>query len=309
MVKILISSLQIICVAIALISCEQKPKRDEIKEKSSQRIKSIMESIHDPIENAGALENQLAIREGSSMIKFAFNPKGYLLAKSTFDSKGNLEKKITYKYTAAGDTLETAMLGFNETPMSKWINKFDSQRRLEESTEVDARGKVIGKRMVKRTSDDTTRITTYSQMRGELVRTKESYIHAKNSGTKNLFFSNGKVIQEESISYDDRGNKIEMDQFFPLKKERSITQYKYDQQNNNIETIIVNSNLMITSKVVSHYDKRNNIIETLIYGIMGRLEKRFSHAYEYDEFSRWTKHIVFESNKPVSVTIHRIEYY
>lgn len=309
MTKIILPYSQIICLGMLLISCDPKPKEREVVVNHSQRIKTIMESIHDPVENAGTLEHQSTLREGSSMIQFAFAQQGALLAKSTFDSKGNLVGRITYKYTSTGDTLETATYSFSETLLSKWINKFDSQLKLTESKEIDASGKIIGKRIVDRVREDTLRIITYGQVRGEQVKLMESYLDGNNRSISNSIFSNGKAICEVHINYDDKGNKIETDQFYPFKKARIITQYKFDQQNNNIEKIILNNNLMITSKMAMRYDEKNNIIEVLTYGITGRLEKRLHYTYQYDESAHWTKRVAYENNKPTEVTLHRIAYY
>jgi len=309
MTRILLPYLQIIYLGLSFISCEPKQKERETTVDYSQRIKSIMESVHDPMENVGSSESQPPLKEGSSMIKFVFNRNGTLLSKNTFDSKGNLEAKKTYKYTSAGDTLEAAVFGLNDALISKWINKFDKQRELVESKEIDAGGKVIGKRQVERRGDDTTIVSTFGQVRGELVKIAESSIQDKNRIVRNSFFSNGKIIREVRYSYDDNGNKIEIDQFYPLKRERSITQLKYDKRNNNIGQIILNNNLMISSKVSTRYDKKNNVTEILTYGITGRLEKHLRYTYQYNEFSHWTKRIAFENNKPVSVVIHRIAYH
>ena len=309
MVGILRSYIVGVSIGIFLISCEGSRKKTPATEKSDKKIKTIMESIHDPVENAGTLENQSTLSEGSSMIKFAFAQQGALLAKSTFDSNGNLVGRITYKYTVAGDTLETATYSFSETLLSKWVNEFDSQHKLTKSKEIDASGKIIGKRIVERAGDDTLRVSTYGQLRGELVKLMESYLDGNNRSIRNSFFTNGKTICEVRIIYDDKENKIETDQFYPFKKARIITQYKFDQLNNNIEKIILNNNLMITSKMAMRYDEKNNIIEILTYGIAGRLEKRLHYTYQYDEFANWTKRVAFENNKPAEVTLHRIAYY
>lgn len=307
-VKTIIVQLVIIFIGMMLIACIQKAGENPI-EKPSTRIKSIMESVHDPIENGGELESQSTIREGSSMIKFSFSPKGVLLAKSTFDSKGNLEGKTIYKYSAAGDTLETLRYSFNESLISRWINKFDLQHRLVESREVNESGKTIGQKIVEENNSNTTNVITYSQVRGNLVKIMESHVDEINRSAKKFYFSNEKMIREDSISYDDRGNRIETNQFFPLKMKKRITQFKYDSLNNIIEQVVLNDNLMITDRIVSNYDKNNNVIETLTYGVMGKLEKRLSHTYQYNEASHWTKRITFKNGKPALITIHRIEYY
>ena len=113
---------------------------------------------------------------------------------------------------------------------------------------------------------------------GEFIKTQERVTDGHERNLENHYFTNGKLTSKDINRYDVRGNRIEVLQEFLLRNEKTSTQYKYDNQNNNIETIVLDSNLMLTARVISRYDDKSNLIETLTYGILGSLITRVKHT-------------------------------
>jgi hypothetical protein len=304
-----INYLQILCTAIAILSCERKVKENlAIEELPGKRIKTLMESTHDPIENSGKVEYDTKNSRNSLISKLVFNSNSGLISKSVFNSLGNLESKIIIKYDRNGNTVETDTYGSNGSLLTKRVNDF-SLNKLIESKEFDAKGKMTEKQTVNFNSDGNEITITFKEIGGRLIKTIESVVNKQGNNTENYYFTNETLTRTEINKYDTRGNRIETAQYDPARKEENITHYKYDGENNNIEVVKLNTNLMIVSKVISTYDDKKNVVETRTYGILGSLTRHVRYAYEFDEAFNWTKQITFVNNRPISVTLHRIEYH
>ncbi|MEK6782230.1 MAG: hypothetical protein AABY93_11010 [Bacteroidota bacterium] len=304
-----IFNLLIVCIGITIISCERKAEKNLTVEISDKIVKTILESIHDPIENSGKVDYSSKISEQSSMTTSVFNRKGALISKSIFNSMGNLERKVTLKFDEGDNNVEMNYYSSNGLQSGKRINKFDDMNKLIESNEFDANGKIISKQTTVVNSDGNKVTITYILINGSFVKTLESILNKNEHNSENYYFTDNTLVRRDTSKYDGNGNRVETIQYDLLKNEKTIAQYKYDNRNNNIELMVLNNNLMITSKVISTYDDRNNVVETLTYGMLGSLTKRVNHTYEYDDALNWTKDITFVNRKPVYVTLHRIEYY
>jgi hypothetical protein len=304
-----INYLQIACVTITIISCDRKAQEKQEIGQSKKQIKILTESIHDPVMNSGILEYNEKNSKNSVITRSVFNSEGDLIDKSVFNSMGNLDQRINLKYDKHGNNLETDVYSSNGSLSGKIVNTFNPAGKLIECKEVNAKGKMIGKQTVGHNSDGNTSLVSYTVINGSFIKTQERVTDEHDRNIENYYFTNGKLTSKDINRYDARGNRIEALQEFPLRNEKTITQYKYDDKNNNIEAIVLDNNMMLTARVISRYDDKNNLIETLTYGILGSIIKRVKHTYEYDDDSNWTKEITFVNSKPVSVTIHRIEYY
>lgn len=94
----------------------------------------------------------------------------------------------------------------------------------------------------------------------------------------------------------------------PIRHDQLTTRYAYDEHHNRIGIITLRSN-MIISNMACRYDGRNNLIEAITYGVQGNVVANRKHVYEYDAEGNWTRQIIMMNNKPVSVILHKIEYY
>src|SRR5687767_9702989 len=99
--------LPFILIAIVAFSCEKKISDDRPTLGANRKIKMILESNHDPILKAGEFEVSPKLSKNSFPLESYFNQKGMLLRKSTFNSKGNLESKIIFKYDEHNNNIES----------------------------------------------------------------------------------------------------------------------------------------------------------------------------------------------------------
>src|SRR6478736_4737037 len=112
-------------VIVTLTSCHRKlPDSD-----SSARIKSIMESTHDPIKANGQVKHFDQVSLNSFITKVTFNTAGQVIREEKFDEKGIAGPCATYKYDGRGNILETSLFHMNK-PISKTRNKFNSLNLL-----------------------------------------------------------------------------------------------------------------------------------------------------------------------------------
>ena len=267
-----------------------------------------MESVHDPMKNS-ELGYSDKPTENSIVTESVFNKKGVLIRKSVFNSMGNLEKKSTFKYDQQGNLLEVTHYGLNNVVTGKEINRFNSQNKLIEHTETGANEKIINRQDIQRNGDGTAIIRSYVLTSGRFVKVKESGLNEREQPIWNSYFTNGTLVATDTSGYDSHHNRLE-EIYYDLKKnEKTVTQYKYDNRKNITGVIELNNNLMISSKVLSKYDAQNNLIETLSYGMLGNVIKHVRHTYEKDDAGNWTQDVMIVNSKPVSVMLHRIEYY
>jgi len=298
---------RIILISIVACSCEKNISDDRRILVENRKIKMITESIHDPILKAGEFEVSPKLSKNSFPIESYFNQKGILLRKSTFNSKGNLESKILFKYDENNNNIECIAYNSDGSLARKTLNKFDSENRLFESHEFDAREKIISKK-TRYDSGGYRILTSYERKSRGLVKTLESVFDGHENNVANYYFSDEELESKEIKQYEVNGNLFETIQFYPLTNEQIITRFKYDRQNNIVEVIVLKNNL-VTTKTISRYDSKNNLTETSSYGVMGTLEGHHKYLYEFDAEGNWTKRINVFNDQPTSVLRRRIEYF
>jgi hypothetical protein len=305
---IVIKCLSSVCLVAVILSCERRETENPIPEQSQKQIKSIMETIHDPLELDGVVDYRSEISKNSFITQTAFDPRGNLLSKDQFNSSGNREWRTIWKYDGQGNPIESATYHF-KSAISKRVNKYNSANKLIESNAFDETGKNVEREIARSDSTGHAMRVVYSFEKGMLVKTSESFYDENDKNVEIYYFTDERLIGKEINRFDSRGNRIETIIQYPVKKEERITHYKYDSLNNNIETIVLNGSLMIESKTMVRYDAQHNVVELVSYGIKGNVKERIRHHYDYDGEGNWIKDITFINKKPVSVRIRKIEYY
>jgi hypothetical protein len=295
--------LSFVLIGFAAFSCEQKRKNEP-----TGKIKVLTESIHEPMDKKDPLSYNPRISENSYLIKSFFSRQGLLLQKSSYNSKGYLELKSVYKYDNKGNNLECAVFNTSGVLSGLTTNRFSSSNYLVESSNTNAEGKIISKQEMNLDSAGNHVLITYVSIMSRLTKTIEKVFDRNDKLRETNYFNHEKLKLKEINTSDSVDNVIECIQSDLLKNNQVITRYKYDDQNNKIEAIILKSNLIVT-KTIYRYDERNNLVEVLMYGVMGNVTSHEKHLYEYDDYGNWTKQIISLNNKPTSVIIHQIEYY
>jgi hypothetical protein len=291
-----------------IFSCERKGAKKLVIKAPSKKLKSMMESIHDPVEDSEEKYHKTEISENSFIVKSTFNVQGDLLRKEKFNERGNLEWKEVLKYDQNRNNLECVTYHFKEIT-KRTINKFNAPHQLIESIESNEDGKVINKETVQFATNGNQISSLYVLVKGVFTKTAERVFTKDGHNIESHYFSEEKLTISEINRYDEQGNRIETIQFDPSKNGERIINYKYDDQRNNTETVVMNSSLMIESKTIATFDAKNNVANTKVYGVTGNLRKSINYVYEYDEAGNWTRQMVFENKKLISVTLHHLEYY
>lgn len=290
------------------LSCERNETKNLITDQPQRQIRSIIESTHDPIDNTGGLEFRPEISENSFITQSIFKDNGDPINIDRFDARGNLSSRLVHFYDEKENPIETVTYELSGV-LGKRVNKFNTSNQLIESNAFDAYGKNISRRTIRFDREGNKVEVVYLLVNGAFFKTSESLYNEKGQNIENNHYSNKTLIHKEINRFDQQSNRIEARQFYPLKMEERITQFKYDGDNNITETVVLNSSLLVESKVTTTYDDKHQVVELFTFGITGNLKEHVKHQYEYDEVGNWTKEITFINNKPVSVRIRNIEYY
>ena len=280
---------------LMIFACKQT-SNDESAGKSTQQVKVILESVHDPIAGEDQFAYSPAVTEESKVYSSRFSPKGVLLEKSRFSALGNLELRTVYKYDAQNNNFEIDTYHSSGTLSKKVINKFGVANELVESNEFGENGKIITRQTSRFDSLGNRIFKTEESMNGTFLITLEQVFDRNERNIENYYFERGALKRREVNSYDDRGNLLEEIQYSPTIYEQSVTRHKYDKKNNRIETIVMKSS-MVTSKSILKYDANNNLINVFTYGLQGNLKDHEKHIYQYDPHGNWTKQIILVNNR------------
>jgi hypothetical protein len=299
--------LLLISTIVVAFSCEKKMSIDRRLTGEKRKIKMIMESVHDPIMKAGTLKVSPKLSKDSLLYESYFNKSGILVKRSAFNLKANLQSSVLFKYDKDNNNIECIAYNSNGSVASKRINKFDAENKLIEGYEFDGRGKVIHK-TTRNDSAGYKTFTSYKWISRGLVKTLESVFDKNGNNVANYYFSERTLESREIRRYDINKNVLEIIQHYPITNEQIVTRFKYDEQNNKVESIVLRNNL-VTSKTMFNYDIRNNLTETLNYEVQGTLKGHHKYFYEFDDEGNWTKRINTFNDRPTVVSIRQIKYY
>ncbi len=295
-------------LAMVIFSCERKGSRTVAVKESSKIIKSVMESFHDPIEQEGIISYRPEITVDSFILQTNYNQNGELIERSKFNSRGSLVGKEILTYDQNNNNTEKRVYEFNKIT-NRTTTIFNALNQIVENKEYDADGKATKKVMVQQNNDGSQLASYYRLANGVLVKTSEKKFDVNQNNVETRNFSHEKLMSMELNQYDDQKNRIEHIQYNPIRNEKKITHFKYDKHNNIIERIVLNNSSIIVSKSSFIYDAKNNLVRCYFFGIGGELKQYTEHHYEYDEAGNWIKKITMINRKPVSVVLHRIEYF
>lgn len=195
-------------VGTILYSCQSKKEKAAENVHINQKVKSVLESLYDPVGNDDTFEYSPKVSEHSLISRLIFNNSGLLLIESKFDSKGNLVLKAVFKYDNASNAIQLDFYKPDGSLSSKIINTFDSSNKLIERTEINAEHKIISKQIAKLDSNGNRIITTFKLTKGKFVKTLESAFDKRNLNVLNNHFTNEALESKDIYMYDLSGNKI-----------------------------------------------------------------------------------------------------
>jgi len=297
-------------IMLTIFSCGKKGEEPiQDKPTSQKQAKILMESIHDPIVTLGKVEYNPKSSNNSIITKSIYSNNGSLTSRSIFNSLGNLKSKTDFQYDRKGNISQTNFYSSNGKLSRKRVNSFDSNDTLLESNEFDENGKKVEKQSVSFNNDGYKVITSFKIIGGNLIKSSESVLDDQGLNIENYYFTNETLVRSEINKFDLTGNKIKISEYDHVNNHDRVVHYKFDNRNNNTEVVELNSSLMITSKVICKFNENRELTDSMTIDILGNVKRHVKFIYEYDEANNWTKKICFINSKPVSVTVHRIEYY
>lgn len=291
-----------------VLSCDPKESQHTGEGSLTKPIKTLVESVHEPMDDSDGLEYYPEMAPQSNIVKTFFDKRGNILFREKYNSKGALLAKETNRYEQNGSLLEQVVYHYKSIASRK-VYVYDAAQRLIESQEFNGDGKYIGRELVKYDVQGNWTIARYRSSNGVFVKVAESYFTESGTNPENIQYTNNRISSRELNRFDSIGQRIESIVTSPLKENDQIIYYQYDSLGNNTERVELNSSAIVEAKIRTTYDQQRNIRDVFTYGIKGSLKERIKHVYEYDEFGNWTKDVVFLNRKPTTVHIRKIEYY
>jgi hypothetical protein len=199
----------------------------------------------------------------------------------------------TYVFSDKGNTIEHSSYWENGMLHFKKIFFYDSYGRVMESTSYNKKEKVIGK-------------TNY---------------HYDKSGyfIEDLSFASDGSVKRKNISrYDVIKNQTEETCFNSSDKIDSKYLTKFGGSGNPFEYFEIGKSGKVLFESTYRYDKNNNLIETITIDSKGYLLARLVNQYTFDSVGNWIKKITYlmdmsnaihKNDRPLEIQIRTFEYF
>lgn len=198
----LMKYIYLIFFGIIISSCQPKKETVEV---DSQKVKMILESLHEPTGKLDELGYSPEVSENTFIHESQFNRKGQLIRKSRFDSDGNLKSISTFRYDSRGNNIRVDEIASNGLLISKTISQFDANNLLVERNEVDARDQVISKQQLEHHKDGHRWLVTYKKNKGRLVKRMECVFDKNGLNVFNNYYTQETLKKKEIQAYDPNG--------------------------------------------------------------------------------------------------------
>lgn len=241
--------------------------------------------------------------------------------------KGDKDKTIMTIFNKDGNTTEYSQLSNPYSPLdTKYEYVYNNESKMSEYTSYKYLISIIDFNNIKYIMD--SKVKYLYDANGNKTELNK-YNKDGNLQLKVLIIcdKNGNIIQEKCINalgktlsiskykFDNNNNLIETNEL----GEDTInsffkTTYKYDENGNQIEIQYWDNKSIKLNKEVYAYDDKSNIIEIKYLNNDGTLNSTIGPAiktykYEFDDTKNWTKKITYEDNKPSEISEREIEYY
>lgn len=277
-------------IGMAISSCQSKG--ETTLELTDRRVKSMLESIHDPVGNANTFECNSEVSEDSFISELLFNSKGVLLKESKFDSDGNLKWRAAFKQDDKDNTIQLNVYTSNGSVLNKTTNKFDSANHLIERNIMGENGKLISKQTVKLTSDGYRIITLYKLVKGSFVKALESVFDKRKLNTLNSYFINE---AQEIYIYDLNGDRISNDYALLSAGSRQVIESAFEKTL--ISSYLTDESLKSSDQ--HEYNSDGNRIETIQYFPLNNRQiiTRYTYGKNRMEVVTLTGNLMISSKK------------
>jgi hypothetical protein len=270
------------------IACTS-PKSQGVSRKA---VKMVVETNHQSEEQANLPDPERNILTGTFIVKSFFDADSHLLKEEKWSGDGKLEWKEEWTYDDAGNNVECVKY-HRDSLVARITQEFNSTRLIR-SEEYGPQEQLLVRKATSYDRNGTSIVIAHESVQDKFVKSIES-----------MYDSSGRLLENRYFidQSDDRGDLSSSPRLNNWL--RKIT-YLYDTRNNLIQTMEVNSNLVMKSSTSYAYDSLNNPIALIIQPVDKSRAQHFRYEYQYANNGRWTRKKTFLNNHLMSVTIQRI---
>jgi hypothetical protein len=299
---------------------ELKVKNDWIKLELKGEVKEISRSIYNVI-FSGTLESVLSGKgeaskgektENSSTT--TFNKMGFQITEKEFNkSDETLYNTYVYEYDDNGNLIESTKKSDDGSIISKFTYKYDDKGNQIEENRYNKDGESVRSKVCKYDDNGNLiekndrfgprghhQVEVYKyDTKGNIVETYETIIDdtIEHSVKKNTY----------TFLYDDKGNRIEINEYDREGKLTERITNKFDDKKNIIEEAYYIGGFPFPATRITHiFDDKGNEIESDHYEGGGKPEVS---KYEYDKTQNWIKVTKFKNDKPFLIIERKIVYF
>lgn len=256
-------------------------------------VKIVVETDHQNEEQAGLPNSEKNILPGTFVNKSYYDEDHLLLKEEKWSADGKLEWKKEFVYDAAGNNIERWTFK-RDSLIERIVQKFNAANRLIRAEEYGSNEKLLRKKSGVYEREGNGVITIFSNIQDKFVKSTES-----------VYDSSGRLIESRHYIQpsDEQADRISMPGINNwLQKEA----YLYDSNNNLVQTMQVDSNLVMRSNTSYSYDSLRNFTAVIIQTADKSRPQHYRYEYQYNHNGEWTKKKTFLNNHLMTITIRRI---
>jgi len=287
--RIFLSSFRSAVFLLLAIACTSPQNKVAIR----KAVKIVVETNHKSEEQASLPDPEINILPGTFVIKSYIDAENHLLKEEKWSADGQLEWREEFFYDEAGNNIERLKY-HRDSLIERIVQKFDASSRLTSAEEYGPKEKLLRKKSAAYDRSGNGMVITDTNIQGEFVKSVESVYDSSNRLIETRYFIQPPGDHTDETSVPGLNSWLQR-----------IT-YKYDPKNNLIQTMEVNSSLVMKSSASFTYDSLNNLTSSIIQSSERSRAQHTQYEYTYDNNGQWTKRKTFLNNHLMSVTIQRI---
>jgi hypothetical protein len=258
-----------------------------------QAVKIEVETNHQNEELANLPDPEKSILPESFVTKSYYDAEHLLLKEEKWSADGKLEWKKELVYDEAGNNLERWTF-HRDSVVERIVQKFNAANRLIRAEEYGSNEKLLRKSSAAYDRNGKGVVTTFTNIQDEFVKSMESVYDSSGRLIENRYFIQLSGEQLDRISMPGINSWLQKNT------------YLYDAKNNLIQTMEVDSNLVMSLNTSLAYDSLNNLTTRIIQSTDRSRAQHYRYEYQYNHAGEWTKKRTFLNNHLIVITIRRI---
>ena len=256
-------------------------------------VRIVVETDHQNEENASLPNPEKNILPGSFVTKSYYDAEHFLLKVEKWSPEGKLEWKEEFVYDEAGNNIER--LNYHRDSLTiRTVQRFNAANRLIRAEEYGSNEKLLRKMSVAYDRNRNGLATTFTNIEDVFIKSIESLYDSSNRLIENRYFTQPPGEQPDKILLPGLNSWLKKDT------------YLYDAKNNLIQTMRVDSNLLMNSNTSMGYDSLSNLTTLIIQSTDRSRAQQYRYEYQYDQNGEWTRRKTFLNNHLMAVTKKQI---